>query len=212
MWANGWTIGCMGNQSRVRWFDGEFVEIGTGDDDDDKQEDDDFDGELKQVDSTRRVYNDYGEELEGFGTYFYPSGSKYTGDWENGTKHGLGKMEYYSGNVYVGEWMDNRMHGKGTFTYIGGNRYTGDWFEGKRHGKGKLIYGNGRYYVGEWKFGKRSGKGKDTSSDQEGIWDKDKFVSAEKYEEDEEKEDETFSKKLKALFLHKQTNQEALVV
>ena len=51
---------------------------------------------------------------EGFGTCFFPEGSRYVGEWRNDLMHGLGKL-YYSGNVlaYEGQWANNEFHGSG---------------------------------------------------------------------------------------------------
>ena len=43
----------------------------------------------------------------GQGTYIYPNGEKYEGDWKNGKYHGHGTYSWSNGNKYVGEWKDD---------------------------------------------------------------------------------------------------------
>jgi len=39
---------------------------------------------------------------DGQGTYIYPNGEKYEGDWKNGKYHGQGTFTYPDGVKYVG--------------------------------------------------------------------------------------------------------------
>ena len=49
----------------------------------------------------------------GQGTYIYPNGEKYEGDWKNGKYHGHGTFTYPDGSKYVGKFRDDkRWHGK----------------------------------------------------------------------------------------------------
>jgi hypothetical protein len=65
-----------------------------------------------------------------------------------------------------------------------GNVYEGDFQYGMYNGWGTITYAGGGKYEGEWKDGERSGKGKSTAYDgrilDEGIWDDDAFIHAEK--------------------------------
>ncbi len=36
----------------------------------------------------------------------------YTGDWQNGRRHGYGVFEYADGSQYEGEWVDNVKEGE----------------------------------------------------------------------------------------------------
>jgi radial spoke head protein 1 len=42
--------------------------------------------------------------MQGVGTYIYPDGSVYKGDWKNNQHHGVGVYEFPNGTVYEGEW------------------------------------------------------------------------------------------------------------
>ena len=37
----------------------------------------------------------------------------YTGEWDNGQRHGTGKQVWADGSVYEGQWMHNLRHGNG---------------------------------------------------------------------------------------------------
>ena len=58
--------------------------------------------------------------FNGQGTYSYPSGGRYEGDFESGKPHGKGTYTYNSGGKYVGEWKDDLREGRGTYTYPDG--------------------------------------------------------------------------------------------
>ena len=44
------------------------------------------------------------EYAEGEGTFKYPDGGKYEGQWKNGKKHGRGKETLPCGEKYIGIW------------------------------------------------------------------------------------------------------------
>jgi hypothetical protein len=72
-----------------------------------------------------------GDCQNGVGTYRYPSGAKYTGNFKNGEIHGVGVCYYSDGSKYQGEWMNRYPEGKGTKTYKDGTTRTGLWKKGK---------------------------------------------------------------------------------
>ena len=51
-----------------------------------------------------------------YGTYTYPNGDKYVGEYKDGKRHGQGTYTYPNGNKYVGEYKDGKRHGQGTYT------------------------------------------------------------------------------------------------
>lgn len=71
-----------------------------------------------------------GDCKNGRGTYQYPSGAKYVGDFKNGEIHGLGICYYTDGSKYSGEWKSRYPSGKGTKTYADGSKRTGLWQKG----------------------------------------------------------------------------------
>ena len=93
------------------------------------------------------------------GTYTYPNGEVFTGQWEFQERNGLGTLKYADGRVYVGEFKDGLRHGKGTLTWPSGRKYEGDFVRGSRTGKGTLTYPDGRVYTGDFVDGEQNGQG-----------------------------------------------------
>jgi len=72
-----------------------------------------------------------GDCKNGRGTYIFPSGAKYIGDFKNGEIHGVGVCYYTNKSSYRGEWKSRYPEGKGTKTYADGTTRTGLWLKGK---------------------------------------------------------------------------------
>ncbi|MBL6811325.1 MAG: hypothetical protein ISQ63_00410 [SAR86 cluster bacterium] len=111
--------------------------------------------------------------LDGKGTYYWPDNRIYIGDFKEGKSDGKGTMTWPNGDEYVGDFKEDKRTGKGTFTWSDGSNYVGDFVDGWRTGKGTHTYSNGDIYVGEQKNSKRHGFGKYTWADgsfSEGIW------------------------------------------
>jgi hypothetical protein len=45
----------------------------------------------------------------GLGTFLFPGGSKYIGEWKNGQMDGTGEFIFSSGARYVGEWSEDKL-------------------------------------------------------------------------------------------------------
>ncbi len=118
----------------------------------------------------------------GIGTYRYPSGAIYTGDFLNGKIHGTGILRFSNGDKYKGMWKEhyrtgygelytksgdvfkgnflkNHFEGKGTMQYRNGDLYVGEWHESKAHGQGEYRFSNGAYYIGSFVRGLFEGFG-----------------------------------------------------
>ena len=67
----------------------------------------------------------------GQGTYVYPSGAKYIGEFKAGEIHGVGVCYYTDGSKYSGQWKSRYPEGKGTRTYADGTKRTGIWVKGQ---------------------------------------------------------------------------------
>jgi hypothetical protein len=117
-------------------------------------------------------------------TYF-----KYTGDWQNGIKHGKGILEigrestytgdfqngeitgngrrvFANGNTYEGEFLDGEFSGHGVFhDCVTGETYDGDWKDNRRQGEGVLRLADGTVYRGHFEDHKRNGHGEYAWSD-----------------------------------------------
>ena len=112
-----------------------------------------------------------------FGTYTFPSGEKYVGEFKDDERNGRGTNTFPSGAKYVGEYKDGKYNGQGTFTWPSGAKYVGEYKDDKRNGQGTYTYPNGAKYVGEYEDDERNGQGTYTSPNGEkyvGEWKDDK--------------------------------------
>jgi len=102
-----------------------------------------------------------GAKMHGQGTYTYAGrGEKYSGEWRNGIIDGRGTYYYRSGNRYEGEWRSGRKSGQGTYVYAErGDKYVGDFANDQPNGQGTYYYSNGDRYEGEWRNGRKNGQG-----------------------------------------------------
>lgn len=61
------------------------------------------------------------------GTFTFPDGKKYDGEWKDGRPHGFGTMHNPRfGLTYEGQWKNGKRHGTGTLTGISGF-WKGEW-------------------------------------------------------------------------------------
>jgi hypothetical protein len=73
------------------------------------------------------------------GTYIWPNGNKYTGDWVDGRFYGKGTLSRKDGSSYTGDFENGKYHGTGTYTWPNGNKYTGGWVDNLRNGPGEFY-------------------------------------------------------------------------
>lgn len=65
-------------------------------------------------------------KFEGFGTCVWPEDrGRYSGDWQNGKRHGEGIYSAPDGREYVGEWKEGRRDGWGCLFHPCGEMYEG---------------------------------------------------------------------------------------
>lgn len=126
----------------------------------------DKEGKYSETDKKISFGCDAGNCKDGEGTFTYTDGSKYTGQWKDGKKHGQGSMStigsrYFPPSIqwkYTGEWKNDKMDGEGTETYLDGRKYVGSWVNGQKSGQGTIT--TSKYeYSGEWKENKKNGQG-----------------------------------------------------
>jgi hypothetical protein len=97
--------------------------------------------------------------LNGNGTFYYTNGNVYNGEWKNSIREGNGKLEMPTGDVYIGNFKANKFWGNGTYRFPSGDYYTGEWFNDKAKGKGRYIFTSGEEYSGDFDDGKFHGYG-----------------------------------------------------
>ncbi len=100
-----------------------------------------------------------GNCLNGYGTYNFPGGTRYIGDFADGKMHGKGIIYFTDGSKYVGNWVEQEREGKGRMTLANGDVYFGMFKASKYHGQGLMTYANGNSYEGQWRNGQPSGDG-----------------------------------------------------
>ena len=118
------------------------------------------------------------------GTFTWPTGDNYVGEWRDGLINGQGTFTWPDGTKYVGEWKDGKKTGQGTLTYGDGqwkgDKYVGEFKDDKIDGQGTYTYANGGKYVGEFKDNIRHGEGVEYAANGSitlsGIWSNDKLI------------------------------------
>lgn len=100
-----------------------------------------------------------GDCSDGYGTYLFPGGAKYIGDFSEGLMHGKGILYFTDGSKYIGNWVKQERQGKGRMILANGDEYFGSFKAGKYHGQGLMTYDNGNSYDGQWRNGTPHGKG-----------------------------------------------------
>lgn len=121
----------------------------------------------------------------GRGNALYFNGDKYTGQFVNDKRHGEGVYTWANGDVYEGQWANDQREGQGTMTFHTGDKYVGTWKNGKMHGEGVFTWANGDVYSGSFVRGKRHGEGTLTHADgsvETGKWVENKLPSLEENE------------------------------
>ena len=101
-----------------------------------------------------------GDCQNGQGTFLYPNGNKYKGEFRQGKRQGKGLLTFGNGNAYNGDWLNDQRDGYGTFTFANGNVYQGAVRQNRFSGKGTMTFVSGNKYIGEWINDQANGQGK----------------------------------------------------
>lgn len=75
----------------------------------------------------------------GYGTFAYPDGSIYRGNFFNYKPMGWGEYNYYNGDQYIGEFKRGLRDGKGTLNLSNGKQLKGDWLADEFIGDNKYA-------------------------------------------------------------------------
>merc|ERR1712232_98262 len=67
--------------------------------------------------------------------------------------HGKGTFTWPNGRTYIGEYISDCKHGMGVFTWPDGSKHEGQWSKGVRHGSGSFTSSSGKVNKGEWQYG-----------------------------------------------------------
>jgi len=91
-----------------------------------------------------------GNCFNGTGTYAFPSGEKYSGEFEEGMYNGTGKYYFPDGRRYEGQFRNNKFSGEGVYYFTNGVKYKGEFKYGKMSGRGTMTFPSGKKYVGQF--------------------------------------------------------------
>ena len=72
----------------------------------------------------------------------------------NKPRNGLGTYAYPDGRIYVGEFKDGSFHSRGIYSWPDGRVYVGEFKDGKRNGEGTLTRPEGKVESGHWENSK----------------------------------------------------------
>ncbi|KAI0238372.1 MORN repeat-containing protein 5 [Lamellibrachia satsuma] len=76
---------------------------------------------------SKLVADETNERLEGTGTYVFPTGTRYEGEFWDGMFHGKGTLFFANGSMYKGEWVEGTAV-KGVYTFSDGLSFEEeDW-------------------------------------------------------------------------------------
>ena len=69
-------------------------------------------------------------------------------------RNGLGTYAYPDGRIYVGEFKEGSFHVRGIYSWPDGRVYVGEFKNGKRDGEGTLTRPEGKVQRGHWENSK----------------------------------------------------------
>ena len=114
------------------------------------------------------------DQRDGKGTIYFADGRELQGSFNKG-KVKQGDMTYVNGSKYSGSFKNGKRHGYGKYYDSDGSCYEGGFYDDHFHGKGKFVWADGIYYEGQWRRGAMHGRGEEGTSDglvrYSGLWD-----------------------------------------
>ncbi len=94
-----------------------------------------------------------------FGSFEFPEGMMYVGEWKNGLPHGKGTQTFAGGLRVEGTFEEGLKHGECRIVFPTGEVYSGSCMKDDQHGPGQIVWPNGDCYNGYWLGGRRDGEG-----------------------------------------------------
>mmetsp|Transcript_3397 Transcript_3397/g.11708 ORF Transcript_3397/g.11708 Transcript_3397/m.11708 type:complete len:969 (-) Transcript_3397:285-3191(-) len=85
--------------------------------------------------------------------------SVYTGELNEGLKHGVGHMRWHDGRMFAGGFAGGKMTGLGMLMEADGSVFLGRFREGDQDGYGGFFSSDGIVLIGMWRSGRRHGAG-----------------------------------------------------
>jgi hypothetical protein len=95
-----------------------------------------------------------GDCKNGSGSFAYPDGSKYEGEFKNGKFDGQGTFWFANGDKYVGQFKENFPEGQGTRFLLAGGEESGQWHQGEFLGSSLIESGKVGCIQGDCNNGK----------------------------------------------------------
>ena len=87
---------------------------------------------IKESNEENRYRVNWSEhDYQGKGTFTWPDGCHYEGEFYRGHLQGHGIFTWPDGSSYKGEWQNDLPNGRGVFTWPDGSQYDGEWEAGK---------------------------------------------------------------------------------
>lgn len=121
---------------------------------------------------TEEVKTEEKAHIKSHGTFVFPDGSKYIGDYleTDGVRVRDGHGTLQNGpETFVGSWVNDQIHGKGKYTFANGELYEGEFVNGLFEGLGTYHFIDGGVYKGHWYRGTMHGKGEYTDAKKK-VW------------------------------------------
>jgi hypothetical protein len=95
------------------------------------------------------------DKFDGQGEWLGASGDIYKGAWKGGLRHGLGEAKLSHGDSYHGEFQNDSIHGFGKYHFANGDLFNGQFSQGLIHGVGEYTFhASGKVLLGEFAQGK----------------------------------------------------------
>jgi len=78
--------------------------------------------------STTNCNLNYCHDIEG--VFTYSNGTRYIGEFRNGSPEGYGRCEFINGDLYEGYWKNHAPNGEGVMTFASGQKFAAIWDNG----------------------------------------------------------------------------------